>query len=120
MKTKILILLMLVSAFVWACNDISEKDSNGDYVRLYFTSEATRASLSDTNGDGNLLFSWEKSDAGSKDHKELLLLVSNGSELIPSWDYSVLAHIHGSTSFHMKMMPDMQISKQPDTIRKLT
>ena len=99
MKTKILILLMLVSAFVWACNDISEKDSNGDYVRLYFTSEATRASLSDTNGDGNLLFSWEKSDAGSKDHKELLLLVSNGSELIPSWDYSVLASNSKSCSY---------------------
>lgn len=99
MKTKILILLMLVSAFVWACNDISEKDSNGDYVRLYFTSEATRASLSDTNGDGNLLFSWEKSDAGSKDHKELLLLVSNGSELIPSWDYSVLASNSKSWSY---------------------
>lgn len=99
MKTKILILLMLVSAFVWACNDISEKDSNGDYVRLYFTSEATRASLSDTNGDGNLLFSWEKSAAGSKDHKELLLLVSNGSELIPSWDYSVLASNSKSCSY---------------------
>ena len=99
MKTKILILLMLVSAFVWACNDISEKDSNGDYVRLYFTSEATRASLSDTNGDGNLLFSWEKSDAGSKDHKELLLLVSNGSELIPSWDSPDLATESKSWSY---------------------
>lgn len=99
MKTKILILLMLVSAFVWACNDISEKDSNGDYVRLYFTSEATRASLSDTNGNGNLLFSWEKSDAGSDEPKDLLLVVTNGSELIPSWDYSVLASNSKSCSY---------------------
>ena len=90
---------MLVSAFVWACNDISEKDSNGDYVRLYFTSEATRASLSDTNGDGNLLFSWEKSDVGSDEPKDLLLVVTNGSELIPSWDYSVLASNSKSWSY---------------------
>ena len=39
-KTKSWILLMLMLAFVLACNDISEKDSNGDYVCLYFTSEA--------------------------------------------------------------------------------
>lgn len=100
-KTKSWILLMLMLVFVWACNnnDISEVGPDEEYVNLHLSSDVTQISWSDINRDEDLVFNWEKSNAGSKDHKELLLLVSNGSELIPSWDSPDLATESKSWSY---------------------
>ncbi|MBQ8034974.1 MAG: metallophosphoesterase [Bacteroidales bacterium] len=100
-KIKNLILLILALAFVSACssNELSEDVPNEEYVRLHFSSDVTQASWSDINGDEDLVFNWEKRDVDSDEPKDLLLVVTNGSELIPSWDSPDLATESKSWSY---------------------
>ncbi len=86
MKIRNIVLLLLVLAFISACNDLSEKVSNEEYVRLHLSSGTTRASWSDINGSGNLAFNWEKTGAGSTEPGNLSLIISTGSGFISSWD----------------------------------
>lgn len=91
--------LMLALVFISACNEFSGGISNEGYVRLNLSSEGTRASWSDIDGDGNLVFNWEKTDVGSTDSKNMSLVISNGAEVVSAWDSPELAPDSQSWSY---------------------
>lgn len=91
--------MMLALVFVAACNDFSGENPDEGYVRLHLSSEITRASWSDVDGNGDLAFNWEGTDVDPAAPKNLSLVISNGDEAVSAWDSQDLAPDSKSWSY---------------------
>lgn len=57
-----------------------------EYVRVRFSSKATRAVWTDEQGEGDLIFKWESTSPDSEESGNLSLVISDGNRPLDSWE----------------------------------
>ena len=57
-----------------------------EYVRIKMSSELTRSVWTDEQGDGDLIFEWEKTSADSEEARNMSIVISDGNMPLSSWE----------------------------------